>query len=179
MCDLLNCATLPRRSGLIRRTSSPAADRKRAVVADTSVVNMLQESLTSPAGCLFPYRNITSGENRLRRAVGRAVAVLDRGPRHLPRRLGQATNPQPAHARRRHPGNGPAHGPHPGRGEPPPPQRRRPGPADRAPHRPHCRWTRGTWDGLKLRWNEIQNVPKHINELSNFLVRTHLAQADR
>ena len=32
------------------------------MVADTSVVNMLQESLTSPAGCLFPYRNITSGE---------------------------------------------------------------------------------------------------------------------
>ena len=35
-------------------------------------------------------------------------------------------------------------------------------------------------EGLWLRWNEIQNVPKHINELSNFLVRTHLAlQADQ
>ena len=52
--------------------------------------------------------------------------------------------------------------------------------ADLARIAPHCRWTRGTWDGLGLRWNEIQNVPKHINELSNYLVRTHLAlQADR
>lgn len=29
---------------------------------DTSVVNIVQESLTSPAGCLFRYRNMTSGE---------------------------------------------------------------------------------------------------------------------
>ena len=35
-------------------------------------------------------------------------------------------------------------------------------------------------EGLGLRWNGIQNVPRHINELSNFLVRTHLAlQRDR
>jgi hypothetical protein len=35
-------------------------------------------------------------------------------------------------------------------------------------------------EGLGLRWNEIQNVPEHINELANFLVRTHLPlQADQ
>jgi hypothetical protein len=46
--------------------------------------------------------------------------------------------------------------------------------ADLARIEPHCRWTRGTWDGLGLRWNEIQNVPRHINELSSLLVRLYL-----
>ena len=46
--------------------------------------------------------------------------------------------------------------------------------ADLARIAPHCRWIRGSWEGLGLRWNEVQNVPKHINELSNFLVRTYL-----
>ena len=36
---------------------------------------------------------------------------------------------------------------------------------------PHCRWTRGRWDGLDLRWNELQNVPRHISDLSNYLIR--------
>ena len=34
-----------------------------------------------------------------------------------------------------------------------------------------CHWTEGTWDGLGLKWNEIQNVPKHIRALSDHLVR--------
>ena len=37
--------------------------------------------------------------------------------------------------------------------------------------RPHCRWTEGTWDGLGLKWNEVQSVPKHIRGLSDLLVR--------
>ena len=46
--------------------------------------------------------------------------------------------------------------------------------ADLALLAPHCRWTEGRWDGLGLRWNEIQNVPRHIHELSSFLMRTYL-----
>ena len=37
--------------------------------------------------------------------------------------------------------------------------------------RPHCHWTDGAWEGLGLRWNEIQNVPKHVRGLSDHLVR--------
>jgi hypothetical protein len=40
---------------------------------------------------------------------------------------------------------------------------------------PHCQWTTGRWDTLDLRWNEIQNVPRHNRELSSFLIRTYLA----
>ena len=40
---------------------------------------------------------------------------------------------------------------------------------------PHCRWTSGRWEALDLRWNEVQNVPRHTHELSSFLIRTYLA----
>jgi hypothetical protein len=39
---------------------------------------------------------------------------------------------------------------------------------------PHCRWTAGRWEALDLRWNEIQNVPRHTHELSSFLIRAYL-----
>jgi len=38
-----------------------------------------------------------------------------------------------------------------------------------------CRWTEGSWDELGgLKWNEVQNVPRHINLLANVLVRAYL-----
>jgi hypothetical protein len=37
-----------------------------------------------------------------------------------------------------------------------------------------CRWTRGTWPELGLPWDELQNTPRHISALSNFLARTYV-----
>ena len=40
---------------------------------------------------------------------------------------------------------------------------------------PICRWTKGRWEDLDgLRWNEVQNVPRHINVLSNVLIRSYI-----
>ena len=40
---------------------------------------------------------------------------------------------------------------------------------------PLCRWTEGHWEDLDgIGWNEIQNVPRHIRILSNFLIRSYL-----
>jgi hypothetical protein len=39
---------------------------------------------------------------------------------------------------------------------------------------PYCHWTSGTWESLGMRWNEIQNVPRHTHELSSFIIRTYL-----
>jgi DGQHR domain-containing protein len=39
---------------------------------------------------------------------------------------------------------------------------------------PHCRWTGGTWEGLGLKWNEIQSTSQHISKLSD-----HLMQLER
>jgi DGQHR domain-containing protein len=44
---------------------------------------------------------------------------------------------------------------------------------DIEPLRAVCRWTEGYWefsDGNRLKWNELQNVPRHIQLLSNYLL---------
>jgi DGQHR domain-containing protein len=43
---------------------------------------------------------------------------------------------------------------------------------DLEPLRDVCRWTNGTWDfgpGLRRKWNELQNTPKDIQLLTNYL----------
>ena len=40
----------------------------------------------------------------------------------------------------------------------------------------HCSWTNGTWkfsDDNTLKWNEVQNVPRHIQMLSSYLITTY------
>lgn len=36
---------------------------------------------------------------------------------------------------------------------------------------PHCRWTRGTWDEIGLKWNAVQSIHEHITKLSEHLLR--------
>jgi DGQHR domain-containing protein len=41
------------------------------------------------------------------------------------------------------------------------------------PLAPHCRWTEGYWDfgvGVTKKWNEVQNTPKDIQLLANYLL---------
>jgi hypothetical protein len=40
---------------------------------------------------------------------------------------------------------------------------------------PLCHWRDGTWPELNTPWNELQNTPRHISALSNFLVRNYVA----
>lgn len=37
--------------------------------------------------------------------------------------------------------------------------------------KPRCAWTSGTWEDIGYRWNQIQNTPKHVKELSDQLIR--------
>jgi hypothetical protein len=44
---------------------------------------------------------------------------------------------------------------------------------DLLPLKDICRWTNGYWDfgpGMQRKWNEVQNTPKDIQLLSNFLL---------
>jgi DGQHR domain-containing protein len=36
---------------------------------------------------------------------------------------------------------------------------------------PSCAWTQGTWEPVGLRWNEIQNTPRHIRMLADLLIQ--------
>jgi hypothetical protein len=41
---------------------------------------------------------------------------------------------------------------------------------------PYCHWTSGTWDELDMRWNDVQNLGRDMNKLSNYLIRVYLRE---
>ena len=144
-------------------------------MADTSIVKMLQESLSTPSGCLFPYRNIATDETdfdgiwlllvmywtavkrvfpdawgkptlKSRLMHGAGIRAMGR----LMDRIMSAVNPKSPHAL--------------GHVK-----------AELQNIAPVCRWTHGHWEDLDgIAWNEIQNVPRHIRVLSNFLIRSYI-----
>jgi DGQHR domain-containing protein len=174
LCDLLNTNDESPFYGLIRRPSADASKRKNAVVTDTSLIQALQESLTSPSGCLFPYRNLSSGETDFTGIWSALVLYWNAVKDTFPKAWGKP----PAHSRLMHGAGIRAMGRLMDRIMASMDARqsgaREQVAADLTLLAPHCHWTEGQWEGLGLRWNEIQNVPRHIHELSSFLMRTYL-----
>jgi DGQHR domain-containing protein len=175
ICDLLNRDKNSPFYGLIRRASTTPEDRGKAVIADASVVKMIQESISSPAGCLFSYRNIATDETDFDGIWSVLVAYWSAVREVFPDAWGR-----PASKSRLMHGVG---------------MRAMGRLMDRvmsavnakSPHAlaevraelqtlaPVCRWTSGHWEELNgIAWNEMQNVPRHIRVLSNFLIRTYL-----
>lgn len=62
ICDWLNREKSSPFYGLVHRASTSKEDKSNTVIADNSIVKMVEESLSQPSGCLFPYRNIATGE---------------------------------------------------------------------------------------------------------------------
>lgn len=160
--------------GLIKRASTEGDDRRLAVITDTSLVESLKESLESPSGVLFPYRNMATGSTDTEgikhvlllywgavkdvfpEAWGRPPTesrlMGGVGIRAMSRLMDRVmvyidlNDPAAATATRKEVARI----------------------ADR------CHWTGGTWEEFGLPWNELQNVAKHISTLSNFLVRAYV-----
>jgi DGQHR domain-containing protein len=160
--------------GIIRRASSTQAERKSTVVTDTSLVNALEESLTTPGGSLFPYRNVASGETDIESIWLLLIAYWTAVQTTFPEAWGK----RPTQSRLMH-----------GVGirsmsrlmdrvisafEPDDKDLDKKLAAELAAIASYCHWTSGTWDELGLRWNELQNVPKHIRLLSNHLIRLYM-----
>jgi DGQHR domain-containing protein len=175
VCDLLNTDASSPFHQLIRRSSSTADGRAKAVISDTSVIKFVQESISSPSGCLFPYRNMASGETDFEGIWKVLVAYWTAVKQTFPDAWGKP----PSKSRLMH-----------GAG-----LRSMGRLMDRvmssidpcSPHAlsevkhelrvisPLCRWTSGTWEEMgDLHWNELQNVPRHIRILSSFLIRTYV-----
>ena len=173
LCDMLNRDPESPFRNLIRRSSMDATSRRSAVVTDTAVVKMIQDSLSGLTGCLFPFRNIATGETDFESAKKVLLlfwtAVKDTFP--------QAWGLPPSRSRLMHGagiraigrlmdkvmGNIDIHG-------------------VRAPRivraelhriRSVCRWTEGEWEELGLAWNQVQNTPQHIKLISNVLLRAY------
>ncbi len=167
-------------AGLIRRASSDARQRKAQVVTDNSLVEAIKESLESPSGVLFPYRNMAAGTTDttgIRNVlIGYWTAVKDTFPEAwgLPATRSRLMHGAGIRSMARL--------------------------MERVtPHvdfedvdavdqialelrriAPICRWTDGVWEELSLPWNEVQNTPRHISALSNLLARKYLdARANR
>jgi DGQHR domain-containing protein len=173
VCNLLNQNEKSPFYGLVRRASSNGNNARSAVVQDTSVIRMLEESLSS-SGCLFIYRNMSSGETDSE-GLWRALtlywsAVKDTFP--------DAWGKPPSKSRLMHGAGIRAMGRLMDRvlttldpSSPEAPELVR---SELAAVAPHCRWTSGTWKELGHKWNDIQNTPRHIQELSNYLIRTYM-----
>lgn len=175
MCDMLARTKASPFFGLIRRSSLTLEQRSAAVVQDTSIVKMLQESLGSPAGCLFPYRNVASGETDTAGMWAVVVLFWDCVREVFPEAWGKP----PEKSRLMHGVGIRAVGRLMDRMmasfNPRDPHTRRQLLLDLHTLKASCHWTSGTWDELgELPWNELQNVPRHINVLSNYLVRAYM-----
>ncbi|GAB3446536.1 hypothetical protein GCM10027517_28920 [Phycicoccus ginsengisoli] len=175
LVDMLNLDPTSPFFGLVKRASTDPDDRSKAVVTDTSLVEALKESLESPSGVLFPYRNIAAGttdtEGIRKLLLTYWTAVHDTFPEAwgLPpqksrlmggagiRAMGRLMERVMAHVDVESPS---AH---------------TETMAELARIAPDCHWTQGTWQQLGLPWNEIQNTPRHISALSNLLVREYIA----
>ncbi len=174
LCDLLGNDKHSPFKGLIARASTPIGKKKTAVVADASIVKMLQESLGSPSGCLFPYRNIATGETDFEGIWATLLTYWTAVQKTFPDAWGKPPNK----SRLMHGAGIRAMGRLMDRVM----AQVTPGSSGAVEHvrrelkmiAPVCHWTSGKWPELGLAWNEIQNVHRHIRMLSNLLVRAYV-----
>jgi DGQHR domain-containing protein len=180
LCDLLNKDQKSPFYGLIKRPSGQGKRQSTEVITDTVIIKMIEDSLTHPSGCLFPYRNIATGEYD-QAAIWAVLNTFWSGVKHV---FPVAWGRPPATSRLMH-GVG---------------IRSLGKLMDRIMSSidptsenatdlvikelnlisPSCRWTSGVWEELgNMEWNQLQNLHKHQAILSNFLIRTYLEQRTR
>jgi DGQHR domain-containing protein len=175
LCDLLHRQPTSPFKGLIKRPSASEKGDHLAVVSDTVVIKMIEESLTHTSGCLFPFRNIATGEYD-HASIWTVLVVYWTAVKET---FPDAWAKPPTQSRLMH------------------------GVGIRSMGKlmdrimasinfqskdsidqvrkeigyvaPLCRWTNGEWDELGgLAWNELQNLHKHLSLISNFLIRAYL-----
>ena len=175
ICDLLNREEASPFKGLIRRPSTPEKERSLAVIADTVVIKMIEESLTHTSGCLFPYRNVATGEcdhdgiwfvlltfwNAVRDAFPEAWGKPPTKSRLMHgvgiRAMGKLMDRMM------------------GSIDPRNRESEKVVRQELGAIAPFCRWTSGAWAELGgIEWNELQNLHRHLSVLSNFLIRAYL-----
>jgi DGQHR domain-containing protein len=175
VCNLLNTEPHSPFYGLIARASTPTDVRKSAVIADTSIIKMIEDSLSTPSGCLFPYRNIATGQTDFDGIWSTLVAFWTAVRRSFPEAWGKS----PSKSRLMHGAGIRAMGRLMDRVMGSIDVRGNAAVSD-VQHELRsvvsiCNWTGGRWRDLDdMAWNEIQNVPRHIRLLSNLLVRTYV-----
>jgi len=176
LVDLLNSREESPFRGIIRRPSTATADRKAAVVQDTSLVKALEESLSTASGTLFPYRNMTTGDVDIESIWWTIVTYWSAVKKVFP----EAWGLPPTQSRLMHGVGIRAMGRLMDRVMSPialnDEHAQDQAVASLMQIAPHCRWTSGEWEDLNdLPWNSLENTSRHIRNLSNLLVRLHVS----
>ncbi len=176
ICDYLNQDAESPFCGLIRRPSLNREQRRRAVITDTSIIRMLEESIENPAGCLFAYRDIGAGKTDFE-GILKVLYLYWGTVREI---FPDAWGKNPTKSRLMHGAGIRSMGKlmdrmmssvDSGKGKAKKEIRSYLGAI-----KPSCRWTRGAWEELGgLPWNGVQNTPSHIRGLSSVLVRAHMS----
>jgi DGQHR domain-containing protein len=179
LCEMLCSDPESPFRGLIRRASTPLGRRRQAVVADTAIVKLLHDSLNLPLGCLFPHRNIATGETDFERIRGILLVYWNAVRNSFP----EAWGLPPSRSRLMHSVGLRAMGRLMDRVmagiNPDTPKAVQLVSRHLARIAPICHWTTGRWDELGgLRWNELQSVPSHFRMLSTLLVRSHVRRGE-
>ncbi len=173
LCDLLNRDPASPFFQLIKRPSDGTASGP-AVVTDSAVINMIRNSINNPLGALATFRLTSNGrdgadlESMYRMLVTFWTAVRSVFP--------EAWGKDSRQSRLMHSAGILAMGVL----------------MDRIYARisthddvksverelkkvaPSCRWTEGTWQGMNVSWNEIQNTTRDIRRLQTALVQAYL-----
>lgn len=176
LCELLNRDPRSPFCGLIRRPSYPSATRRKAVVSDTALMKVLEESFSTAGGALFPYRNLATGEVDMEGAARVLFAFWNAVRATFPEAWGHA----PRQSRLMHSAGLRAMGKLMDRAmatanlnDPRLEQRLK---RELAPLKARCSWTSGAWEALDgLDWNGLQNVPSHVRMLTDFVQKVYLA----
>ncbi len=178
LCHHLNSMPGSPFLGLIKRPSNTPEQRKSAVITDTAIIKMLEESIMQGSGCLFPHRSVATGQTDTETILKILFCYWGTVKELFPKAWGLP----PTKSRLMH------------------------GVGIRSMGRlmdkvmsglsvydngaeeqvrsdlqllvPHVHWTSGRWHEElgSLSWNELQNVPRHITGLSSFLIRTYLRE---
>jgi DGQHR domain-containing protein len=166
LCNLLSRDPNSPFHGLISRYS----DGKKAVVTDTGIEKAIQKNLRPPIGALNQYKGIgqepSDTDSMYKTLVNYWSGVRDVFP--------EAWGLPPNKSRLMHSAGIRSMGILMDQimlradGTPDPQSEVR---ASLQNIKPHCRWTQGIWDGMGLKWNEIQSVDGHINRLADLLCR--------
>lgn len=170
LCNLLNRQQKSPFYRLIRRSSD--AGKEQSVISDTALIDAIKHNLKGPHGALSQYKLGTETYNP--DAMYEALVLYWSAIRDV---FPEAWGKQPAESRLMHSAGIKAMGALMDQimlraDSSATPQTEVREALQRIA--PHCAWTDGTWEGLGLRWNEIQGTPQH-----NRLLGDHLMQLDR
>jgi DGQHR domain-containing protein len=175
LCDLLNRDPASPFFQQIKRPSDGAASGT-AVVTDSAVINMIRNSINNPLGALATFRLTSNGregtdlESMYRMLVTFWTAVRSVFPEawgkdsrqsrlmHSAGILAMGVLMDRIYARISTQGNV----------QIVEQELRKVAPA--------CRWTAGTWEGMNVAWNEIQNTTRDIRRLQTSLVQAYIGR---